>query len=104
MDFRNITSEVEAVVRKSGVSEGLVLVKAMHITARPASLSTTTSRDHLGNAWACQGTSFYLLLDAPDEPRLVLRWVFVKHLLATLPPYILMILHDLFLSFHTSHN
>ena len=33
MDFRNITSEVEAVVRKSGVREGLVLVNAMHITA-----------------------------------------------------------------------
>ena len=33
MDFRNITSEVEAAVRKSGVSEGLVLVNAMHITA-----------------------------------------------------------------------
>ena len=33
MDFRNITSEVEAVVRESGVREGLVLVNAMHITA-----------------------------------------------------------------------
>jgi secondary thiamine-phosphate synthase enzyme len=33
MDFRNITSEVEAVVRASGVREGLVLVNAMHITA-----------------------------------------------------------------------
>ena len=33
MDFRNITPEVEAVVRKSGVREGLVLVNAMHITA-----------------------------------------------------------------------
>ncbi len=33
MDFRNITPDVETVVRKSGVSEGLVLVNAMHITA-----------------------------------------------------------------------
>lgn len=31
--FVNITSQVEAVVRKSGVMEGLVLVNAMHITA-----------------------------------------------------------------------
>ncbi|MFA4966689.1 MAG: secondary thiamine-phosphate synthase enzyme YjbQ [Candidatus Margulisiibacteriota bacterium] len=29
----NITSEVEAVVTKSGVKEGIVLVNAMHITA-----------------------------------------------------------------------
>ena len=33
MDFRNITPEVEAVVRESGIREGLVLVNAMHITA-----------------------------------------------------------------------
>jgi secondary thiamine-phosphate synthase enzyme len=33
MDFRNITAEVEAAVRKSGVQEGLCLVNAMHITA-----------------------------------------------------------------------
>lgn len=33
MDFRNITSDVEEVVRTSGVQEGLVLVNAMHITA-----------------------------------------------------------------------
>jgi secondary thiamine-phosphate synthase enzyme len=33
MDFVNITGEVEAVVRASGVSEGLCLVNAMHITA-----------------------------------------------------------------------
>ncbi len=31
--FLNITPEVETVVRESGVSEGLVLVNAMHITA-----------------------------------------------------------------------
>jgi secondary thiamine-phosphate synthase enzyme len=33
MAFENITSKVEAVVKKSGVKEGLVLVNAMHITA-----------------------------------------------------------------------
>ena len=32
-EFINITSEVEALVRKSGVKEGLCLVNAMHITA-----------------------------------------------------------------------
>jgi secondary thiamine-phosphate synthase enzyme len=31
--FVNITGEVEGAVRESGVSEGLVLVNAMHITA-----------------------------------------------------------------------
>lgn len=31
--FVNITPEVESVIRDSGVSEGLVLVNAMHITA-----------------------------------------------------------------------
>ena len=33
MAFENITAQVEEVVRKSGVSEGLVLCNAMHITA-----------------------------------------------------------------------
>ena len=33
MDFANITPQVEAVVRESGVREGLCLVNAMHITA-----------------------------------------------------------------------
>ncbi|MDG3003898.1 secondary thiamine-phosphate synthase enzyme YjbQ [Paludisphaera mucosa] len=33
MGFLNITGEVESLVRKSGVREGLVLVNAMHITA-----------------------------------------------------------------------
>jgi secondary thiamine-phosphate synthase enzyme len=32
-EFLNITPQVEALVRKSGVREGLVLVNAMHITA-----------------------------------------------------------------------
>ena len=33
MDFVNITSDVENIVRESGVQEGLCLVNAMHITA-----------------------------------------------------------------------
>ncbi len=33
MAFENITPKVEAIVRKSGVTEGLVLCNAMHITA-----------------------------------------------------------------------
>lgn len=33
MGFLNITSDVEEIVRRSGVREGLVLVNAMHITA-----------------------------------------------------------------------
>jgi len=31
--YLNITPQVEAIVKKSGVAEGLVLVNAMHITA-----------------------------------------------------------------------
>jgi secondary thiamine-phosphate synthase enzyme len=33
MEFINITTEVEEVVRQSGVQEGIVLVNSMHITA-----------------------------------------------------------------------
>jgi secondary thiamine-phosphate synthase enzyme len=33
MDFVNITPQVEAAVKKSGVGEGLALINAMHITA-----------------------------------------------------------------------
>src|SRR5438445_9783707 len=33
MDFVNITPQVEAALRESGVREGLCLVNAMHITA-----------------------------------------------------------------------
>jgi secondary thiamine-phosphate synthase enzyme len=33
MGFQNITPQVEEVVRKSGVREGIVLVNSMHITA-----------------------------------------------------------------------
>ncbi len=32
-DYINITKEVEAALRKSGVREGMILVSAMHITA-----------------------------------------------------------------------
>ena len=33
IEFINITDKIEALVKKSGVKEGLVLVNAMHITA-----------------------------------------------------------------------
>lgn len=33
MDFRNITPELERLVAKSGIQEGLLLCNAMHITA-----------------------------------------------------------------------
>ena len=33
MAFQNITPQVDAAVKKSGVREGMVLVNAMHITA-----------------------------------------------------------------------
>ena len=32
-EFVNITGEIEAVLRKSGIAEGMILVSAMHITA-----------------------------------------------------------------------
>lgn len=32
-EFINITSEVEKVLKKSGIQEGMILVSAMHITA-----------------------------------------------------------------------
>ena len=38
-DYVNITDTVEALVRKSGVQEGLCLVNAMHITRCVAQLS-----------------------------------------------------------------
>ena len=43
--FRNITPEVEAVVRESGVQEGLVLVNSMHIT------SSVFINDHEPGLW-----------------------------------------------------
>ena len=33
MDFLNITAKIQAVIKKSGVSDGLVLINPMHITA-----------------------------------------------------------------------
>ena len=33
MEFINITSEVNSVLKKSGIKEGMILVSAMHITA-----------------------------------------------------------------------
>ena len=33
MEFKNITPELEAIVIKSGIQEGLLLCNAMHITA-----------------------------------------------------------------------
>ncbi len=33
MAFENITPRIEAIVAKSGISEGLLLCNAMHITA-----------------------------------------------------------------------
>jgi secondary thiamine-phosphate synthase enzyme len=32
-DYVNVTEQVEAIVRRSGIMEGMVLVSAMHITA-----------------------------------------------------------------------
>lgn len=32
-EYINITGEVEAILRKSGIQEGMILVSAMHITA-----------------------------------------------------------------------
>ena len=32
-DYVNVTDDVEKIVRKSGVTEGMVLISAMHITA-----------------------------------------------------------------------
>lgn len=32
-EYINITSEVEEILRKSGIAEGIVLISAMHITA-----------------------------------------------------------------------
>lgn len=32
-EYRHITPQVEAIVKKSGIKEGMVLVSAMHITA-----------------------------------------------------------------------
>jgi hypothetical protein len=41
MEMVNITPEVEAEVRASGIHEGLCLVNAMHITRVPSGTTTT---------------------------------------------------------------
>ena len=49
--FVNITSEVEAAVRKSGVQEGLVLVNAMHISASVFINDDESGLHHDYDAW-----------------------------------------------------
>src|SRR5438034_8373466 len=49
--FVNITPEVERVVRESGVSEGLVLVNAMHITASVFINDNETGLHHDYEVW-----------------------------------------------------
>jgi secondary thiamine-phosphate synthase enzyme len=51
MDFRNITPEVERVVRESGVREGLCLVNAMHITASVFINDDESGLHHDYKAW-----------------------------------------------------
>ena len=61
MDFRNITADVERVVKESGVREGLCLVNAMHITA-----SVFINDDEPG---LHQDYKAWLEQLAPHEPR-----------------------------------
>ena len=49
--FLNITPEVERVVRESGVTEGLVLVNAMHITASVFINDDESGLHHDYEAW-----------------------------------------------------
>ena len=49
--FVNITSEVEACVRRSGVQEGLVLVNAMHISASVFINDDESGLHHDYDAW-----------------------------------------------------
>jgi secondary thiamine-phosphate synthase enzyme len=49
--FVNITSEVERVVRSSGVAEGLVLVNAMHISASVFINDDESGLHHDYEAW-----------------------------------------------------
>ena len=51
MDFRNITPEVERVVRESGVREGLCLVNAMHIAASVFINDDESGLHHDYKAW-----------------------------------------------------
>ena len=45
--YLNITQQVEAAVKKSGVQEGLVLVNAMHITAYSRTMTDSWTRSLL---------------------------------------------------------
>jgi secondary thiamine-phosphate synthase enzyme len=49
--FVNITQQVEELVRKSGVKEGLVLVNAMHITASIFINDDESGLDHDFDKW-----------------------------------------------------
>ena len=49
--FVNITPEIEAYVRESGVKEGLVLVNAMHITASVFINDDETGLHHDFDTW-----------------------------------------------------
>jgi len=51
MDFRNITPDVERVVKESGVREGLCLVNAMHITASVFINDDESGLHHDYEAW-----------------------------------------------------
>lgn len=51
-EFVNITDDVRSVVRASGVSEGLVLVSSMHITATVFVNDNETGLLHDLEAWA----------------------------------------------------
>lgn len=51
MAFVNITPQVEAIVRKSGVAEGLVLCNSMHITASVFINDNETGLHHDFGVW-----------------------------------------------------
>jgi secondary thiamine-phosphate synthase enzyme len=60
LEFINITAQVQALVRESGVREGLCLVNAMHITA-----SVFINDDECGLHWDFEQ---WLEKIAPHEP------------------------------------
>ncbi len=45
----HITPQIEAIVRKSGVDDGLCFVSPMHITAATSTSTTTRRRPHRGH-------------------------------------------------------
>ncbi len=59
--FANITSQVEKIVQKSGIKEGLCLVNAMHITSSVFINDNETGLHHDYERWLEQL--------APHEPR-----------------------------------